>query len=200
MGKGNCDQVYSIVKEIRNSGNKTSYGIVDWDLKNKPESNIYVHGENERYSVENFILDPIYLVTLLIQLGNAHNICELTGLNKDDNEYLVGDKEATEIQRISNVVFSQIEGRFKTLKATENLVEIKYLNGKAIQVPTWVLKEQGHDIINKLKIVFPALEKYKNEGDLQKALIQIMKKSYPFVPLTSINLVEKLASSANALI
>jgi len=67
-GKGNCSEVIKIVKDIRHSGNKTIFGLIDWDRTNKSSANTYivVHGENERYSIENFILDPLYLAVLFL--------------------------------------------------------------------------------------------------------------------------------------
>ena len=105
-GKGNCSQVYSIVKAIRKSGNQTAFGIVDWDLTNKVENNIFVHGENERYSVENFILDPIYIVCLLIELNNAHNVCENIGIDKARLHRIHPD---TELRQIGGGAFGQMQ-------------------------------------------------------------------------------------------
>ena len=189
-GKSNCSQVYSIVKAIRASGSQTSFGIVDWDLSNKPENYIFVHGENERYSVENFILDPIYVVGLLIEMNNAHNVCESIGVDKMYNQYSLGNESETRIQEVVKFYFDAFEKKFPTHKYDCDLTEIEYLNGKKIKLPDWYLKMQGHDIVTKIKIVFKSLEKYPSEGDLQNALIKIMNKSYPFVPLTTIKTIE----------
>ena len=115
-GKSNCSQVYNIVKEIRKSGNSTSYGIVDWDLTNKPEIYVYVHGLEERYSVENFILDPIYLVCLLIDSNNAHGVLEKIGLDKTYNQYLLGNEKTERLQEILKYFFSEFENKFPTHK------------------------------------------------------------------------------------
>lgn len=191
-GKGNCSQVYSIVKAIRDSGNITSYGIVDWDLTNKVADNIFVHGENERYSVENFILDPIYLICLLIELHNAHNICESIGVDLMYNQYSLGTESEEMLQNIVKFYFEEFEKIFPAFKYDSNRIEIEYLNGRKLQIPEWYLKMQGHEIVTKIEMVFKSLEKYRSEGDLQIALITIMNKSYPFVPLTTVKIIETI--------
>lgn len=191
-GKSNCSQVYTIVKAIRDSGNQTSYGIVDWDLTNQPENNVFVHGDNERYSIENFILDPIYLVCLLIELNNAHNICESIGIDRMYNQYSLGTESQTKLQYIVKFYFEEFEKKFPLFKYDSNQIEIMYLNGKKLKIPEWYLKMQGHEIVTKIKIVFIGLDKYRTEGELQNALITIMNKSYPFVPLTTIKVFESI--------
>ncbi|MBO9574030.1 MAG: ATP-binding protein, partial [Chitinophagaceae bacterium] len=86
QGKGNSSLVYSILQEMTKADNKSIYGVVDWDTKNNDTHRVLVHGINSRYSIENFILDPVYLIILLIQMNNAHNILSITGVSKTDNE------------------------------------------------------------------------------------------------------------------
>ncbi len=194
-GKSNCDQVYSIVEAIRKSGNSTSFGIVDWDLKNKPENFIYVHGLDERYSIENFILDPIYLVCLLIEYNNAHKILEKINISNTYSQYELGNESDEFLQNIVEVYFTEFESKYPTYKYNSERTIVEYLNGKRLEIPKWYLEMKGHDIVEKLKAVFPALEgKYKRESELQNALTIIMSKYYPFVPLSSIKIIETIGN------
>jgi len=191
-GKSNCSNVYKIVKEIRNSGNTTSYGIVDWDLINQPEQYIAVHGYNERYSIENFILDPIYVVCLLIELKNAHNICQSIGVDLIYNQYSLGEQSVEKLAEITRHFFSEFEKKYPSYKYNSEKCRISYYNGKTVDFPIWYLQMKGHDIVTKIKVVFPALAKYTNEGELQNALSIISAKCYPFVPLTTITTIENI--------
>lgn len=191
-GKSNCSQVYKIVEEIRKSGNTTAYGIVDWDLTNKPKSNVYVHGLNERYSVENFILDPIYILCLLIDMGNAHGICQKTGLDITYNQFMIGTENEDKLQQLTSYFFNEFEKKFPAYKYDSKKVHLEYLNKKHLEVPEWYVKMQGHKIVDMIKKIFPALDKFKNEGELQNKLSVILTKCYPFVPITTINLLEKI--------
>jgi predicted ATPase len=191
-GKSNCSQVYKIVKEIRDSGNQTSYGIVDWDLKNKPTDFVFVHGFGQRYSVENFILDPIYIISLLIEMKNAHNICEMIGVDDTYNQYLIGNESSEKLQEYSECFFKEFEKKFPVYKADAEKISVEYLNGRVINIPNWYLKMQGHEIVEKVKLIFPALNKYSNEGDLQNTLSFLMTKCYPFVPKDTISTFENI--------
>ena len=197
-GKSNCDQVYKIGDQIRVSGSATAYGIVDWDTKNQPAPFINVHGFEERYSVENFILDPVYLVCLLIETKNAHGVMGKIGIDAGFNQYLLGSESLERIQSIVEYYFSEFEQKFPVFKSHSERETVEYLNGKTVQVPKWYLRMQGHEIVTKVKAIFPALNQsvYQNEGEIQKALTVIMAKSYPFVPLTSIKVIETIAGKA----
>lgn len=196
MGKGNCDQVYSIVNDIRNSGNKTSFGIVDWDAKNSSKNFVLVHGENSRYSIENFICDPIYILTHLISI-KAHNVAK--DLNRDDgfNEYSVSDFSNEQLQKYVDLFFNRYYEIHKVSQEDKNdLVEWIYYNGKSVQVPQWYTMFQGHDLLHRIKAVFSALEgRYKSEGDLQKTLIHTMAKCYPLIPRDSVQLIKNIILS-----
>jgi AAA15 family ATPase/GTPase len=194
-GKSNCQQVYSIVKSIRDSGNTTAFGLVDWDLNNQPSDFVYVHGFAERYSIENFILDPIYIICLLIELNNAHNILEDIGFDKTYNQYNLGQESSEIIQACFKFFFNKIESKFPAFKYDSERSSIEYLNGRKIEIPDFYLKTRGHDIVEKIKAVFSAIDgRYKNEGELQSKLTEIMCKCYPFVPLTSIKTIEAIAN------
>ncbi|TWI77928.1 putative AbiEii toxin of type IV toxin-antitoxin system [Lacibacter cauensis] len=193
-GKGNCDQVYTIVEKIRESGNTTAYGIVDWDTKNLSNAYVHVHGWAERYSVENFILDPVYLICLLVELNNAHKICQLIGISENDNQYLLGNEPDKRLQEIVAVFFHELEKKFPTCKYDGDMQVVEYLNGRQIMLPKWFLSMNGHEIVGKVKLVFTALNKYSSEGQLQIDLIRIMGKCFPFVPKTTIRLIEDITS------
>jgi predicted ATPase len=192
-GKGNCTQVYKIVQDLRGAGNKTCYGIVDWDLINEPADNVVVHGLKERYSVENFILDPIYVICLLMDMDNAHKICENVGVDRTYNQFSIGGESQEKLQSIIKYYFGEFEKRNQAKKYESERAIVEYLNGKKIEIPKWYMEMRGHDIVQKVKEIFPALgNKYKNEGDLQSALSTVLTKCYPFVPLTTIQVIESI--------
>src|SRR6202007_3177326 len=58
-GKGSCQQVKTIVDEMREYGSTTVFGVIDWDLKNPSSIHVKVHGLNNRYNIENYLYDPI---------------------------------------------------------------------------------------------------------------------------------------------
>ncbi|MBK9317503.1 MAG: ATP-binding protein [Bacteroidetes bacterium] len=60
-GSGSSDQVREVVSKLSSYGNKFVFGIIDWDTKNSPKDFVKVLGENKRYSIENYIFDPILI-------------------------------------------------------------------------------------------------------------------------------------------
>jgi len=198
MGEGNCDQVKKVVSDLRESGNQTSFGIIDWDLKNAPDNFVMVHGHTERYSVENFIYDPIYLTVLLMKM-NAHNIFDTLGLSKTYNYLAIFNASNDFLQKIADAFFieyySKNSGVNQALR--QDLKKVEYYNGKFVNLPVWFLESQGHDFEKKLEKVFPAFEKYKNEGELQKELTLIIATCYPLIPLKSVEVLEQIISNTD---
>ena len=191
-GKGSCEQVIKIVDDIRESGNTTVFGIVDWDLKNNSTSFIKVHGQNKRYNVENYLYDPIYLSILFMNL-KAHGIYNELGIEETINQYSIGNESNEFLQKISGWFFSKY---YEIHKMSEDiiskLVEVEYLNGKKVMMPSWFLEFQGHDYETRLKQVFAALNKYTGEGQLQQEITTIIGKCYPFIPKDSELLIEEI--------
>lgn len=192
-GKGNCDLVKSTVEQIRASGNKTSFGIIDWDQNNRSENFTKVHGENKIYSIENFIYNPIYLIIYFMQERGANNIYKELELQETINHYNLGDMEEPYLQKFSDWFFEQYCKKFNPTKKEEIsiYVEFKFFNGKKINIPKWYMEHKGHDLETKLKQIFRSLENSrKSEGDLQKEIIKVIGKCYPFIPQDSVDLIE----------
>jgi energy-coupling factor transporter ATP-binding protein EcfA2 len=63
----NCQDVIEIVKALHDRGNDLVYGIIDYDNHNSNEDNIFVLGEGNRYAIDNYVLDPLYVALLLIR-------------------------------------------------------------------------------------------------------------------------------------
>lgn len=192
-GKGSCEQVIKIVNDIRTSGNQTSFGIIDWDLKNPESDYIKVHGLDKRYSVENYLYDPIYISILLMNL-KAHNIYNELGIDETINQYSIGSESNEFLQKISNWFFIKYYETHKVKQEKkDDLIEIEYFNGKKIFVPKWYLEFSGHDFEKRIKDVFSAIEgRYRSEGDLQKEISLIIGKCFPFIPKDSELLIEKI--------
>jgi len=194
-GQGNCDQVKGIVEAIRESGNTTSFGIIDWDLRNKSTDYVKVHGEIGRYSIENFLYDPIYLCVLFMSSNGSTRVFQELGLDESYNQLSIGNEDEKFLQKVVEWFF---EKYYQVVYIKEDLRNIKrevsYFNGKKIQLPVWFLESQGHDLEVKLKKVFPVLtsNKFLNEGELQKELTFIIAKCYPFIPSDSVDVIEEL--------
>lgn len=191
-GKGSCEQVIKIVADIRESGNSTVFGIIDWDLKNPNSTYVRVHGINKRYNVENYLYDPVYLSILFMNL-KAHNVYKELGIQETINQFSIGNESNEFLQKISDWFFSKYyEVHNVNSEIRDILSEVQYLNGKKINMPNWFLEFQGHDYEDRLKTAFPALNKYTGEGQLQQEITTIVGKCYPFIPKDSELLIEEI--------
>jgi len=194
-GKGNCSQVYSIVDQIRGFGNSTSFGIVDFDKNNQPKNATKVHGINERWAVENFILDPFYIISLLYDLKKYKEV-EQFGLGEHYNQFSIGNETNERLQEIADKYFSLFENKYQCYRIQKEKVKVEYHNGKAVIFPKWFLMEKSHGLEPKIKEVFEGLgSRFPSQtgADLQLATIDVLAKCYPFVPKTTVEFLKTLA-------
>ncbi|GEM_PF-1319567 len=192
-GKGNSNEVIKIVQKIRESGNKTSFGIIDWDLNNKRNEYVYVHGENSRYSIENFLFDPLYVSVLLMEM-EAHNIFEELDIERTYNQYSIGNESNEFLQSVADWFFNSYYKFFNhNEKDKSDFIKIEYYNKKNINIPKWFAHFKGHDFELRIKKVFPCLEgKFTSDGDLKRKLSTIIGKCFPLTPKDSIDLIKNI--------
>jgi len=198
-GKGNCAQVYEIVKNLRNSGNTTSFGIVDQDKGNLETDNVFVHGLGERYSIESFLFDPIYVFIYLFQKGfrNLNKDLDLLESYSFHNIGLETNERLQEFVKYFFTVFSEKNYAYRNIDET---VTIEYLNGKHVKVPKKYMDEQGHDgLLPKLNKafgdIFPERDGVPFAGELKDWFATTIASCYPFVPKSSIDLIERLTNN-----
>jgi AAA domain, putative AbiEii toxin, Type IV TA system len=153
----NCDAVMNVVQTIREAGVDTVYGVIDWDggkrrknavarLETPPlHGAIHVIGENERYSCENWILDPVVMTHFMhreavrLELGRhfpgfkARNDGDLLSLSPTDWQSAVDDMFQSLFPREDN---------------TSSRLECGYVAGFTLHLPSWYLTKRGHDLEN----------------------------------------------------
>jgi energy-coupling factor transporter ATP-binding protein EcfA2 len=191
-GKSNCDWVIEIVKKMRDGGIQKAYGIIDWDGKNNSSNEVLVHGEKARYSIENFIYDPLYIAILFLNNSGAHNIRSELSFDEAYNPYSLANESNEKLQQVSTWILSKL-----SCPANNNeSIEIQYFNSKKISLPKWYLTMKGHDLEQKLKDAFSFFvgSKYRNDGKLQEELIITMARCYPLIPIESVNIIKSLCS------
>jgi len=173
MPKSNCAQVIEITSLLRNAGNKFIWGIIDWDInKNKPESKyVKVLGWGERYSIENFIFDPL-LVTILLLLEKIKTP-EFFGLDEDFKIYNILNQSDKKLQNLIDIILTHLNAELKI--DLSNKVTYKTVGGNSLELPKDFLEHQGHSLEGKFIKIFPELNKLKRNDE--KALkIEILNK------------------------
>jgi uncharacterized pyridoxamine 5'-phosphate oxidase family protein len=192
MGKSNCEEVVDLNKKLHAAGNKNIRGIIDWDLSNKGSEFVKVHGENNNYSIENFLFNPAYLCTLLFtkKFYPALKACNFADT---ENEYLlIADHRA---KLAVDYITTELQKRFPAIKELDqNRTQVTFQGGANLVLPKWYCTIQGHELKEKLFEAIPILKSlYKvTEYQIEKDLVKIICKTYPNLPTDTILLFDSL--------
>lgn len=137
----NKDSVKHWVKEQREIGNADYHGIIDKDQGNEPSDGIKVLN---RYSIENYLLDPIN-----VYVTSTTRIPELSKFEiQKGEEETVTELDQKVLQSISNSVLQKVEPSIKGLTAElRDEVLLEYMDGRKIKVPKWFISKRGKDLL-----------------------------------------------------
>jgi len=164
-GEGsNCEDVKSMVNSMRKAGNDLVFGIIDYDNKNEGNEYVLVAGNGKRYSIENYILDPLYIALLLIR---EHIEVDKTSIIDSFSFTKIRDLDFEQKQSLIDYVT-------KSLGFTsENLKECEVINGEKYMIPQDYLTKKGHELENMI------LEKWeKLKGICAKGRGDAVLKTY----------------------
>ncbi len=166
---GGCAHVRDVVKKLHDGGNKTVFGIIDWDSTNSSTDRVKVLGEGLRYSIENYILDPILLAAFLFRERFVSR--DDFKLTEEETHLDFARFDNSKLQGIANFVVNKVQQKLPNGIAADS-IECRYVGGRSIQVPRWYITMQGHDLEGLLKTVFGELNRFHREGDLKRAIIE----------------------------
>lgn len=166
---GGCARVRDVVNKLHGAGNKTVFGIIDWDSVNTSADRVKVLGEGLRYSIENYLLDPILLAALLFRerLVSRDDL----KLTEDQTHLDFAVFDDSRLQGIADFVVGRVQQNLPNQIAIDN-IECRYVGGRKIQIPKWYLTMQGHDLEGLVKNIFNGLNRFHREGDLKRAVIE----------------------------
>lgn len=149
---GNCEQVKKIVRLLRETGAKSIFGIIDWDKKNTHEEGIKVSGANERYTIENFIFDPLLVAAYLLRAQkNQKQTDDILNLTQDKNYVDFKTLDNDTLQKVSDYIVDQVKPH---LLQADDSIEVEYCNAKKIKISKSYLYEHGHELEKKIKKTF----------------------------------------------
>ncbi|MBB4036532.1 ABC-type uncharacterized transport system ATPase component [Dysgonomonas hofstadii] len=168
-----CDKVKNIVNTLTKAKNTTTFGVIDWDLKNNGNERILVLGNKNRYAVDNYIFDPIAFVMFILSENNEK---EKVGFNEEDTIINFYNKSQHDIQTIVNNVISKLEDNYPNKNENLEIVKYEVINGMEFYLPKWFTIIRGHDLEKLYIQTFSFLNKHKNLS------IQMFDKSYRLYP------------------
>lgn len=167
-GQGSCGQVRDVVNQLQRAGSRTVYGIIDWDLTNSGNERIKVLGQGNRYSIENYILDPVLVAAFLFR----EKWIERSTIGLNDNETYIhfATFDSSRLQGIADFVVNKVKV-YVPLAPGQDRLPCQYLNGQIISLPKWFLQIQGHQLESSLKETFQQLKRFQKESQLKWEII-----------------------------
>jgi predicted ATPase len=139
----NCDSVKKIVKTLRENGQYNTFGIVDLDSGNEVDNKTIF--TISRYNIENYLLDPIIIFAATF---NENNVIDGINYSKGD-ESSIGNYSTLQLQSIADYVIGIVKSEIKPqVSELDEMVTINYLNQTSINVPKWLLTQNGKDLIS----------------------------------------------------
>lgn len=160
----NCTDVINIVNGLHGNGNEQVYGIIDWDTNNTSTDRIIVLGENERYNIESYILDPLLMGLFFLReakftpqdMGLTHNsYTQLQNISIED------------CKKIIDFVLTRLN-----LNSGNNETYTTF-NEYELEISSEFNLLQGHDLETLYKTKFQFLNSYQREDALK---IDVIKK------------------------
>jgi ABC-type Mn2+/Zn2+ transport system ATPase subunit len=149
---GGKDVVQNWVNKLQESGMvNILQGLIDADSGNVVSKGVY---KIDRYSIENYLADPILVYATLID-KEKHPIIEGLRLTIGE-EYKLKSLSSETLQLVADTMINAIEPKLKDyfsdfdqLKETER-VQITFTNGVVLLYPKWLISRRGKTIINEV--------------------------------------------------
>ena len=173
---GGSAHVRDIVQKLVHAGSKKVFGIIDWDTVNKAVGHIKVIGEQERYSIESCLFDPVLVAALLFQ-QRAIPKFEL-GLLEGETYVDFARFDSERLQSVADVVVSRVALQFGQPMSNET-IPCRYIGGSTICVPKWYLHMNGHRLEELIKETFPAFKVFHAEAAMKRAIIERVVDDIP---------------------
>ena len=167
----NCDDVRDLLDKLNTTPGV--YGIIDYDNHASSTDKIIVMGEGgeSRYTIENYILDPIFIGLLLLRDNLSDNPIPV------DCKY-IDFKNATDEQYQNLITWVYTE-----LGYSNELVTYTTISGKNFKISKDWIEKPGHNIETDIRNKWLKLGQITrgNAGDnaLKKAVIDKVISDYP---------------------
>jgi predicted ATPase len=146
---GGKAQVKNWSSKLPEAGLTQVFGLIDRDEANVASPKIKVL---QRYSLENYLLDPINVYAVLMHKGIHKKVFDC-GI-KDGNYYELKNLTEVHLQSISNAVSVMIERNRPELALIKGTFNVEYLCGKKLSLPIWIRDFRGHDLVTAFRATF----------------------------------------------
>jgi len=173
---GGCAYVRDVVGQLSQAGNMTVFGIIDWDKANRNENRVLVLGHQQRYSIENYIFDPVLLAIFLFleRVASRDDI----GLKPHETHADFAKMDDARLQNAADFVIARLAASTSITEPGEAL-PCCYVGGNTVYIPQWLLHMQGHALETVIRETFPRLNAFRGEAALKKAILNRVVDDLP---------------------
>lgn len=169
----NCSQVKQITKTMRTNGNKSCFGIIDWDRSNSDDDGVFINAFKQQYSMENCLFNPLYIGLLILRTKiGPYDEVEYTFRNLDSSC-------SNTLNAMHDWILTKISPQF--MISDTNITPITLNNGLIINTPQWFTHHQGHELETKILQVIPELNALKR-GKEEALKLEVINKVYEDCP------------------
>ncbi len=137
------------IKKLNDSGLTTIIqGLIDRDENNLKSDGIHIV---DRYSFENYLLDPMLVYSVLLDKENAPSIGGI--YLKLGDEYKLNTMNAPQLQSIADAIHSLIEPNLKNIfpdfdDNEKSKVKVDFVSGLKLHYPKWLIDRRGKTLMN----------------------------------------------------
>jgi predicted ATPase len=125
-------------------------GVIDRDNDNVQSPRVEVIG---RYSIENYLLDPIVVYCVLLSAKQAPKVDGLTISIGD--EHLIRQLPEATLTAIVTTIASHVSRHINNLQESEAVTRtVEFTNGARVKYPAWMLDRRGHDLLQSFQNAF----------------------------------------------
>ena len=163
---GNSDRIKKIVRSFDESEKVT--GLIDRDSRKTLDApgGIYILTGLERYSLENLLLDPLWIVEyfkanfdLNIFYNKKYGFADCNGDTQCEIDLF--------FEKVAKVISSPV---------SSDIVCVRYSDGKDYKIPSWYLNYNGHDLKTVIMMAFSELGKFKKNDALFIQIASFIEK------------------------
>lgn len=188
---GGCQAVQEVVNMLRKHGNRSVWGLIDWDSKNDGNKHVHVLAPGRRYSIENCLLDPLLVVALICDANSGVDRRKLGVRPGEGMGLLLAETAKTRRQElIIQVQRLILEERFAEAPSEE----VAYGGGFSHEVSQAYLRFRGHDLTKRVLDAFKSLRKHRGEPELLLRAVHILEQHRGLMPLDLLKALQRLAS------
>jgi energy-coupling factor transporter ATP-binding protein EcfA2 len=176
-----CGIVRALVKSLSDAGNTSAFGLVDWDGHNRSAGRVFVLGEGRRNGLENVILDPLLVASMVMRNARMH--VHLLGL-KDDLSYAdFLHLHPSQLQMIADRVQAQIRMNGQGASAR---VTCAYVGGFSLEISQSYLQMDDHRLEQAVLEAFPGLKqlvKNRQNALMRQIVSNVVRDRPEFLPM-----------------